>query len=70
MQIRVTGTSEECAAAQEFYRQLGQEPDVKYCTVSKPYPNRGSINQFRVYVNIEYKDGAEPLQRLLDGERA
>ena len=66
MKIRVTGTSEEWAAAQAFYRELGKDPDVKYCTVSKPYPNRGDVNQYRVYVDIEYKDGAAPLHRLLE----
>lgn len=65
MKIRVTGTSEECAAAQKFYRLLGQEQDVKCCTVSKPYPNRGAVNQYRVYVDIEYKDGTSPLMHAL-----
>jgi len=65
MQIRVMGTSEECAQAQEFYRMLGRDPDVKYCTVSELYPNRRSVNQYRVYVNIDYKDGAKPYDNLL-----
>lgn len=65
MKIRVTGTSEECAQAQEFYRQLGKEPGVKFCTVSKPYPNRGALNQYRVYVEIEYKDSTSPLMRAV-----
>ena len=66
MKIRVMGTSEECAAAQQFYWELAHTADVKSCTVSKPCPNRGSLNQYRVYIDIEYKDGAEPLQRLLE----
>lgn len=66
MKIRIWGTSEECAAAQDFYRALGRQPDVKFCTVSQLYSNRGAVNQYRVYVEIEYRDGAEPLQRLLE----
>lgn len=61
MKIRVMGTSAECAAAQEYYREIGQDPDVKYCSVSKPYPNRGDVNQYRVYINIDYKDDTAPL---------
>lgn len=65
MKIRIMGTSEECAVAQAFYRELGNEPGVKFCTVSNPYPNCGSVNQYRVYVEIEYKDGETPLMRAL-----
>ena len=65
MKIRVTGPSDECAAAQQFYRERGKDAAVKSCTVSRPYANRGSTNQYRVYVEIEYKDGAEPRFRLL-----
>ena len=32
MKIRIMGTSEECVAAQAFYRELGNEPGVKFCT--------------------------------------
>lgn len=69
MKIRIWGTSEECAAAQRFYKELGRDPYVKSCSVSRLYPNRGSTNQYRVYVEIEYKDGAEPLHRLLESRK-
>lgn len=69
MKIRITGTLEECVQAQSFYNELGKDSAVKFCTVSRPYLNRGSTNQYRVYVEIEYKDGAEPLHRLLESKK-
>lgn len=65
MKIRIWGTKDECAQAQSFYNLLGQDPAVKFCTVSRMYPNRGSTNQFRVYVEIEYKDGSIPMRPAL-----
>lgn len=55
MKIRIMGTKEECRQAQEFYRRLGQQDEVSYCSVSEPYPNRGSVGLYRVYVDIQYK---------------
>ena len=69
MKIRIWGTSEECAQARSFYNELGKDPAVKFCTVSRAYPNRGSTNQYRVYVEIEYRDGSEPLHRLLESRK-
>ena len=69
MKIRILGTSEECATAQRFYKELSKDDSVKFCTVSRPYPNRGSTNQYRVYVEIEYKDGIEPGFRLLESRK-
>ena len=66
MKIRIWGTSEECAAAQQYYRALGREPGVKSCTVSRRYLNRGSTNQYRVYVDIEYKSDVTPSMRALE----
>ena len=56
MKIRIWGTSEECAAAQQYYRALGREPGVKSCTVSRMYPN----------VYIEYKSDVAPSMRALE----
>lgn len=56
MKIRIMGTQEVLAAAEHYYRGLEQEPNVKYVSVSRPYPNRGSNTLFRLYVDIEYKD--------------
>ena len=69
MKIRIMGTSEECELAQGFYRELSKDPAVKSSSVSNLYPNRGSTNQYRVYVEIEYKDGAEPRHHLLESCR-
>lgn len=56
MKIRVMGTKAECEQAQCFYSAFGKGANVNYCTVSGLYPNRGSINQYRVYVEIVCKD--------------
>ncbi len=56
MKIRVMGTKAECEQAQSFYRAFGRGDNVIYCSVSGLYPNRGSVNQFRVYVEIACKD--------------
>ena len=55
MKIRVMGTREECEQAQRFYERLGRGDNVLYSTVSGLYPNRGSNNQFRVYVETVCK---------------
>lgn len=56
MKIRVMGTKVECEQAQRFYESFGRGENVNYCSVSRLYPNRGSINQYRVYVEIVCKD--------------
>lgn len=58
MKIRVMGTMDECKQAQDFYRKLGSQSNVKYCTVSTPYQNRGGVGLYRVYVDIAYNDGS------------
>lgn len=54
MKIRVTGTASECAAAQDYYLALGENENVKSVEVSRPYPNRDSVNVYRVYITVEY----------------
>lgn len=65
MKIRVWGTENECKQAQRFYNMLTQDEDVRFCTVSRLYPNRGSVNQYRVYIEIEYKSDANAYGKLL-----
>lgn len=55
MKIRVMGTREECEQARRFYERLGRGNNILHSTVSGLYPNRGSNNQFRVYVEIVCK---------------
>ncbi|MDE7107176.1 MAG: hypothetical protein K2O39_02515 [Clostridiales bacterium] len=55
MKIRVMGTREECEQAQRFYTQLSKGDNVLSSSVSELYPNRGSTNQFRVYIEIVCK---------------
>ncbi len=55
MKIRVMGTREECEQARRFYEHLGRGNNILHSTVSGLYPNRGSNNQFRVYVEIVCK---------------
>ena len=70
MKIRVMGTKIECEQAQAFYRSFGQGENVSYCTVSGLYPNRGSVNQFRVYIEVVCKDENSIYGDLLFGETA
>ena len=49
------GTREECEQARRFYEHLGRGNNILHSTVSGLYPNRGSNNQFRVYVEIVCK---------------
>lgn len=65
MKIRVWGTREECEQAQCFYKQFSNNKNVKSCTVSSLYANRNSVNQYRVYVEIEYKDETAIFNNLL-----
>lgn len=63
MQIRVMGTKNECETAQEYYRSLEKEDNVKYVQVSQLYANRGSASMFRVYINVEYYSDPLPKSR-------
>ena len=58
MKLRVMGTLDECRQAQDFYKRLRLQSNVRYVSVSEPYPNRGSVGLYRVYIEIEYKDGS------------
>lgn len=55
MKLRVMGTAEECKQAQCFYTALGKSDNVISSSVSGLYPNRGSTNQYRVYIEIVCK---------------
>lgn len=70
MKLRVMGTADECKQAQDFYRRLGRQDNVRYCTVSELYANRGSVGYYRVYIEIEYKDGSNLYADDLTQERA
>ena len=67
MKLRVMGTKDECVLAQEYYKALERQENVKFVSVSHMYPNRGSNTLFRVYIEIEYRSETEELQRLLQG---
>ena len=54
MDIRITGTVEECNAAADYYAALEKQDNVRYVTVSRLYPNRGSNKLFRLYIQVEY----------------
>lgn len=56
MKIRIMGTKDECELARKYYRELEKDANVKKVVVSDPYANRGSSTEFRVYVDIEYRD--------------
>lgn len=65
MKIRVMGTKAECEQAQLFYGHFAQGENINYCTVSGLYPNRGSVNQYRVYIEIVCKDETTIFNDLL-----
>lgn len=55
MKIRITGTIEELTIAKDYYNSLAQEKFINSITISALYKNRNSINQYRIYIDIEYK---------------
>ena len=59
MKIRIMGTKEECMYSQEFFRRLGMSGNVKCCSVSGLYANRGSVEYYRVYIEIESKTDSD-----------
>ncbi len=66
MKIRVTGTKDECEQAQVYYGKFGRDSElVKSCTVSNLYPNRNSVNQYRVYIDIECNDFNQAMTNAL-----
>lgn len=65
MTIRVMGTKQECEQAQVYYNKFATNSEVKFCTVSELYPNRNSVNQFRVYINIECNDFSRAMSNAL-----
>lgn len=69
MKIRVMGTESECHAAREYYRELEKESNVKSVSISENYANRGSNTIFRVYVEVEYYDAANPSRALIQKRR-
>lgn len=56
MKIRISGTKEELAMAEAYYRSMEKDEGVKYVSISRPYANRGSETLFRLYVDLEYRD--------------
>lgn len=54
MKLRVMGTRSECEVAQGYYLALAKDSNVKSVSVSELYPNRNSVNLFRVYIEVEY----------------
>lgn len=64
MRIRISGTKEELELAKQYYLNLSSEDFVKSVTVSNFYPNRGSVNIFRLYIDIEYKKNFDKLEGI------
>lgn len=65
MKIRITGTKDECELAKSYYLELGKQENVKSVEVSRFYPNRDSVNQYRVYVTVEYHENIKAGQLKL-----
>ncbi|GEM_PF-1817899 len=54
MKIRIIGTSEECAAAREYYSGLEKQENVQSVSISRLYFCRDSRSQYRLYVEVNY----------------
>lgn len=54
MKIRIIGTSEECAAAREYYSGLEKQENVQSVSISRLFPCRDSNALYRLYVEINY----------------
>ena len=52
MKIRIMGTQEECEQARRYYSQFLNSDIVSHCSISRLYPNRNSVNQYRMYIDI------------------
>ena len=65
MKLRVIGTKDECALAQEYYNSLRGKENVKYVCVSGFYSCRGSADLFRVYIEVAYFDTVEQQTKSL-----
>ncbi len=66
MKIRVTGTKQECEQAQQYYSKFGTNKEmVRSCSISILYPNRNSVNQYRVYIDIECNDFNQAMTNAL-----
>lgn len=55
MEIRVIGTKEECETLRKNYLIIEKAENVESVTVSKLYPCRNSLDNFRLYINVKYK---------------
>lgn len=61
MQIRLMGTKKECEILKDCFKTALSRLDSGY-SISDLYPNRGSTNMHRVYINLDLKI-IEPLER-------
>ena len=59
--VRVVGTPAECARL-AFLLRFGP-PDLQVVEASRPYPNRGTSRQVRVYLEVRFPDGLAPVDR-------
>ena len=59
MIVRIIGTSEECAAAREYYSGLEKQENVQSVSISRLYPCRDSNALYRLYVEVSYYAAAE-----------
>ncbi len=61
MKIRLMGTREECEQVEKTLNAYAEKHDdtVKTLTISGWYDVRNSVNQYRVYIDIELYDKGE-----------
>jgi hypothetical protein len=68
MKLRVTGTMDEIDAAKDYYTELERSVEVKFVSISKPYPCRESKGLFRLYVEVQFKNLATSGALCLKGK--
>lgn len=57
--IRFTGTKEDLAQWEWFFREMETRGFISICEISKLYPNRGESKMFRQYFKVKLNAEAE-----------
>lgn len=65
MKIRIMGTAEELAAAENYYKELRKENYINFVEISNRYPNRNGSTLSRLYIEVNCKE-CPPDALLLD----
>lgn len=57
MKIRITGTKSECLGITNLFAEIAKNSNtISSLEISGQYPNRNSINVYRVYIDVKYEE--------------